>query len=358
MSLDERKQMILKAIVDDYITTAEPVGSKSLVSRHQLPISPATIRNEMADLEDLGYLEQPHTSAGRVPSDKGYRTYVDDLMEVETLPDDQAETIRSVLHENMVEVTSLIRKASTLLSEQTQYASLALSPKCCRNHLKQIKMLMIEPGRALVVVVLSAGLVKDRMVRIPEMLDSVQLMQIAAAIEEGLQGMTLDDITLVAVSTAGKHAPLPDSLLNQVLYEAYISIKQADNLELFMAGSNKLLAYPEFSDINRARTTLDVLAKEGMVAGYLNETSDDTEGPAYMIRIGQEIALEGLENCSFITTTYKIGDTVAGRIGVIGPRRMSYARVIANINFFRMNLNDQIRSLGTGIDRMEGNQNT
>jgi heat-inducible transcriptional repressor len=353
MTLDERKKLILKAVVDDYIETAEPVGSKSLVSRHQLPVSPATIRNEMAELEELGFLEHPHTSAGRVPSDKGYRTYVDELMEVEALPEEDARTIRDVLHENMAEVTGLIRKASTLLSEQTHYTSLALSPKYVKNHLKQIKMLMIEPGRALVVVVLSAGLVKDRMVRIPEILDNAQLMQIAAAIEEGLQGMTLDDITLVAVSSAGKHAPLPESLLNQVLYEAYVSIKQADNLEIYMAGSNKLLAYPEFSDITRAKMTLDVLAKEGMVAGYLNEEIDDRENPAYMIRIGQEIALEGLENCSFITTTYKIGDTVAGRIGVIGPRRMSYAKVISNINFVRMNLNDQIRRLSVGIDRME-----
>jgi heat-inducible transcriptional repressor len=354
MTLDDRKRMILKTVVDDYIATAEPVGSKSLVNRHQLPVSSATIRNEMAELEEMGYLEQPHTSAGRIPSDQGYRTYVDELMEIEALPEDQANAIRTVLQDNMVEVTSLVRKASSLLSEQTHYASLALSPKCCKNHLKQIKMLMIEPGRALVVVVLSAGLVKDRMVRIPEILDSSQLMQIAAAIEEGLQGMTLDDITLVAVSSAGKHAPLPESLLNQVLYEAYVSIKQADNLEVYMAGSTKLLAYPEFNDVGRARAALDMLAKEGMVAGYLNESGDEKAN--YMIRIGQEIALEGLENCSFITTTYKIGDSVAGRIGVIGPRRMSYANVIANINFLRIQLNDQIRRLGTGIDRMEDRQ--
>ncbi|MDD2534284.1 MAG: heat-inducible transcriptional repressor HrcA [Eubacteriales bacterium] len=350
LTLDDRKKMILKAVVDDYIATAEPVGSKSLVSRHQLPVSSATIRNEMAELEELGYLEQPHTSAGRVPSDKGYRTYVDELMEVETLPDDEARIIQDVLRANMAEVTGLIRSASSLLSEQTQYASLALSPKCCKNHLQQIKMLMIEPGRALVVVVLSAGLVKDRMVRIPEMLDSAQLMQIASAIEEGLQGMTLDDITLVAVSAAGKHTPLPDSLLNQVLYEAYVSIKQADNLEVYMAGSNKLLAYPEFADVARAKIALDTLAKEGMVAGYLSETREEADDSTYMIRIGQEIALAGLENCSFVTTTYKFGDTVAGRIGVIGPRRMSYAKVISNINFVRMNLNDQIRRLGAGID--------
>jgi len=131
--LDERKKMILKAIVDDYIETAEPVGSKTLVSRHQLPVSSATIRNEMADLEAMGYLEQPHTSAGRIPSDLGYRTYVDSLMEVEALPAEEARTIRTVLKENMSEVTGLIRKASQLLSEQTQYPSMPCHPNAART---------------------------------------------------------------------------------------------------------------------------------------------------------------------------------------------------------------------------------
>ncbi len=386
MSLDDRKKQILKAIVDDYIETAEPVGSKSLVSRHNFHVSPATVRNEMAELEALGYLEQPHTSAGRVPSDKGYRAYVDSLMQVEDLPVQEAESIRRYLQENMTEVTNLIRKASLILSETTAYTSVVLSPTYHKSHLKQIKMLMIEPGRALVVVVLSAGVVKDRLVRIPDMLDAAQLMQIATAIEDGLAGMTLEDITLVTIATAARATPLPDSLLNQVLYEAYVAIKQADNLELYLDGSHKLLAYPEFADVSKARSALDTLARDGIVAGYLSEikdtesltadgfvsaagpvsaesrtpgaalsllTNDCKARPAYMIRIGQEITLEGFKDCSFVTTTYKIGDTCAGRIGVIGPRRMAYAKVISHINFVKMTLNEQIRRLASGEARME-----
>lgn len=374
MPLDERKRSILKAVIDDYIATAEPVGSKALVNKYHFNVSPATIRNEMADLEEQGYLEQPHTSAGRIPSDKGYRAYVDSLLRVEDLTEDEEDRIRLIMRDSLDELTSLIRKASTILSEKTGYASLALSPQLNRSHLQQIKMLMIEPGRALVVVVLSAGVVKDRLVRIPDILDASQLMQIAAAIEEGLSGMTLDDITLVTVASAARHTKMPDNLLNQVMYEAYVAIKQADNLEVYMDGAHKLLSYPEFQDVHKAREYLDILNRDGIIAGYMTEfkgpgegtdaggeTPEDTghaatDHPSYVVRIGQEIMLDGLKDCSFITTTYKMGDVIAGRIGVIGPRRMAYGKVISNISFIKHTLNEQIRRLATGKDRMEVHQ--
>lgn len=375
MGLNDRKNQILKAVVDDYIGSAEPVGSKNLVNKYNFNVSPATIRNEMAELEELGYLEQPHTSAGRIPSDKGYRAYVDNLLQVDELPRAEADKIRSFLRDNMDEVTQLIRKAAAVLSEKTDYTSLVLSPQYKRSHLKQIKMLMIEPGKALVVVVLSAGVVKDRLVRIPEMLDAGQLMQIAAAIEDGLSGMTLDDITLVTVAAAARQTPLPEALLNQVMYEAYLSIKQADHLDLYLDGSHRMLAQPEFQDVRKAHDFLETLNRDKLIAGYMSELkeSDNTahddafydgdnsrterpkrsEDPAYMVRIGQEIMLDGLQDCSFITTSYKIGETVAGRIGVIGPRRMTYGKVISHINFVKMTVNDQIRKLANGESRME-----
>lgn len=385
MQLNDRKKSILKAVVDDYVSTAEPVGSKALVSKFHFAVSSATVRNEMAELEELGYLEQPHTSAGRIPSDKGYRAYVDDLMQVEDLPEDETAKIRDYFRDSMDELTGLIRKASSLLSDRTGYASLALAPQMRRSHLKQIKMLMIEPGKALVVVVLSAGIVKDRLVRIPELLDAAQLLQISTAIEEGLSGMKLDDITLVTVFSAARNALLPDSLLNQVLYEAYIAIKQADHLEIYIDGTNKLLSYPEFHDIHKAREYLDTLARDGMIAGYMSEMKDQdavlqpvqskgmqdlaeaAEGvqgfpgtnPAgqdrqsYMIRIGQEIMLDGLKDCSFVTTTYKLGDVIAGRIGIIGPRRMAYGKVISNISFVRQSINEQFKRLARSGDKRE-----
>jgi heat-inducible transcriptional repressor len=383
--LDQRKQEILKAVVDDYIETAEPVGSKNLIARHAFSVSSATIRNEMAELEEQGYLEHPHTSSGRIPSDKGYRAYVDNLLRPIDLPVEEAERIRACLRDCLDEVTELIRRATSILSENTGYTSLILTPQLRKGQLKQIKMLMIEPGRALVVVVLAAGVVKDRLVRIPSVIDSAQLMQVAAAIEEGLSGMKLDDITLVTVASAARKSELPESLLNQVLYEAYIAIKQADNLEVYMDGTNKVLSYPEFHDIHKARGFFDALSRDKLIAGYMNELreddaftsspeteanqsaepvhstresglqiagpglSRDSRRPAYMVRIGQEIALDGLSDCSFVTTAYRIGETVAGHMGVIGPRRMAYDKVISNINFIKMALDDQMRRI-TGIE--------
>lgn len=377
MALDARKKQILKAIVDDYIETVEPVGSKNLVQKYGLDVSSATVRNEMAELESLGYLEQPHTSAGRVPSDKGYREYVDSLMDVGHLSEEEIDDIRVHIRENVDEVTRLLKKAAGVLTEKTGYTSVALTPRMGDSHFQQLKMMMIEPGRVLVVVVLSAGLVRDRIARVPELIDEEQLRRVARAIESELSGMRLEDITMVTVSTAGHKVKLPESLLNQVLYEAYVSIKQSENLEMYMEGHNKLLSFPEFQDVRKARELFDTLSRDGIVAGYLNESGDaemahhigppenalattpaaegsaahiETPRQPFMIRIGQEIALEGLQDCSFVTTTYRLGERVIGRIGVVGPRRMEYSRVVSHIGFIRSAI-DEFGMRLTGGDR-------
>lgn len=345
MPLDFRKKQILQAIVDDYIESAEPVASKALVSKHDFHVSSATVRNEMADLEVMGYLEQPHTSAGRIPSDKGYREYVDSLMHVDELSREESQEISKRITESFDELTVLLRKASSTLADQTGYMSLALSPRLHKSYLTQLKMLMIEPGKVLVVVVLSAGVVKDRIARISDYLTADQLFQISNSIEAGLCGKSLEEITLVTVTSAVKDARVPDMLLNQVLYEAYTSIKQADNLEVYMEGTNHMLSFPEFHDNKSARCLFDTLSRDGIIAGYLNEVTENNITPSYMIRIGQEIQLEGLQDCSFITTTYNIGDKVAGNIGVIGPKRMDYSKVISQISFVRNTINEQMKRL-------------
>lgn len=357
MALDERKKVILKAVVDTYIETAEPVGSKTLSVNNHLDVSSATIRNEMAELEADGYLLHPHTSAGRVPSDKGYREYVDNLITFKKMTPGEHRKVREYFQSGFEEITSLLHQASAALANNTGYTSMTLTPRFKQNQFKQLKMLMIEPGRILMVVVLDQGVVKDRLVRIMDVLDDSQLNQIAVAIEQGLSGLSVEEITLITVELAGKKSSVPENLLNQILYEAYVSIKQADNLEVYMDGSNKMLAYPEFSDINRARDFMDTLARRGMVAGYLDEVSRTYEENAsvfpeierkhpYMIRIGQEILLSGFQDCSFVTTTYKLGDKIAGSIGVIGPKRMEYAKVISQVNFVRNVVNDEIRKIG------------
>lgn len=344
MTLDSRKQKILQAIVDDYIETAEPVASKALVAKYDFQLSSATVRNEMADLEELGYLEQPHTSAGRIPSDKGYREYVDSLMHVDRLTPNEEKEISGRITKSFDELTGLLRNASSALAENTGYVSLALTPRLRKSYLTQLKMLMIEPGKVLVVVVLSAGVVKDKIARVPDFLSAEQLFSISKSVESGLCGRPLDEITLITVTSTVKNMDLPDILLNQILYETYTAIKQADNLEVYMDGASQMLSFPEFHDNARARNLFDTLTTNGMLAGYVTEMNDD-QPAKYMIRIGQEIQLEGLKDCSFVTTTYHVGDRIAGNIGVIGPKRMDYAKVVSQISFVRSTINDQIQML-------------
>ena len=350
MALDERKKQVLQAIVDDYVTTYEPVGSKTLIERHDFTVSSATLRNEMAELERLGFLEKPHTSAGRIPSDKGYREYVDSLLKVDNLTEDEKREIEGKISDSVDEVTDLLKNAADTLSETTGFVSIAMSPRLHGSYLMQLKILMIEPGKALVVVVLSAGVVKDKVVRIPNFLTSEQLMKISNAVERHVTGKSLDEITYITLATSAKEdAKVPDALLNQVIYEAYTAIKQAERLDVYLQGEHRMLSLPDFSELSRARDLLGTLSRDGMVAGYVSEIErtarDEGREDTYMIRIGQEIALDGLDDCSFITTTYKLGDTISGNIGIIGPKRMDYSKVISQINFVRKKLNDGIRRL-------------
>lgn len=340
--MDERKKQILKAVVEDYVMSAEPVGSKALIERHNLGVSSATIRHEMADLEAKGYLEKPYTSAGRVPSDKGYRSYVNELLEVSEVSKRQAIAMRSMFSDSLVELTDLIRQAAAVLSAQNDYVSLALTPTYGNSRLRQVKLLMIEPGKVLVVVVLAAGLVKDRLVRISDQISGEQLDRVGKAIEEGLAGKKLSDITLVTVAGTVTDQPLPDSLLNQVVYEAYVSIKQAEHLDLYIEGTHRLLAQPEYRDVDKAHRFMQALGQKKTVAGYIAElqgTEDLTCGQ-YLVRIGQEITLDGFEDTSFVTSTYCVNGEVFGQIGVIGPRRMDYGKIISQIRFINRQLHE------------------
>lgn len=359
MTISKRRQQILKAVIDDYILTSEPVGSKRLVDQYDLGVSSATVRSEMSQLEDMGYLSQPHTSAGRIPSDLGYREYVDNLMEVEELKPEEQKRIRQTLELHSSELMETLRTVAMILSRQSGYASVAVSPRTRNTLLEQIKMLVIEPGKVLVVVVLSQGVVKDRVVRLPDVLTNEMMNQIALTLEQNVSGYHLDDITLVTLQTATDDIELPDSLLNQVLYEAYVSIKQADHMDTYIEGVPNLFQHPEFREATRAYHVVDALTTEGFIAGFLNNplsaesvaykeidvaesggfTTRDL-APAgrandFLIRIGQELQVQGLEECSFVTTSYHLGDDLHGRIAVVGPKRMHYEKVVSEIRFVR-----------------------
>lgn len=351
MVLDQRKKDVLRAIVEDYIETAEPVASKTLVEKYRLPVSSATVRNTMVELEHMGYLEQPHTSAGRVPSDLGYRKYIEQLMPMNTVNKKNQFDIVNTLSPHIDEMKDLLKSVSWVLSEGTGYTSLAVSPRLAASSLKQLKMLMIEPGKVLLVIVLSAGLVKDKIIRLPDVLSPNQLNDLSQAIEKHLDGVKLQDITLVTVQSSMHNSDLPESLLNQVAYEAYNVIKQADNLETYIDGVPKLFSHPEFRDTDRAGAFMHALRNDGLIIGMMEDTDQTTidrsdehipgtrlinvDKPQFMIRIGQELQQAEFKDCSFVAATCRFPGQISGSIGVIGPRRMEYSRVISHISFVR-----------------------
>ncbi len=372
--MDDRAKMILQAIVNSYVELCEPVGSKYLVEKYNLNLSSATVRNVMSWLEEEGYLEKPHTSAGRVPSDKGYRAYVNNLPYLPPISVKKQAEFRDYLDKQIDEASDLIIRAADYLAEQTAFVSIALSPDYSSAQLQQLKILMIEPGSALVVLVISAGIVHDRLIRVPDLLDRDQLNRIGNAVETAVKGKALNDITLLMVTTAAEDTDLPEALINQVVYETYTSIKQMDNLDVYIDGSHRLLGQPEFQDIDRAQRFFHAINKPQIVAGYMsdiqkeeadlraekkqeesadsvsldNESEAETtkqKRDAYMLRIGQEIALQGLEDMSFISTVYRISDEISGQLAVIGPKRMRYGEIISQVKFINKTLSEASEEL-------------
>ncbi len=372
--MDDRAKMILQAIVNTYVELCEPVGSKYLVEKYNLNLSSATVRNVMSWLEEEGYLEKPHTSAGRVPSDKGYRAYVNNLPYLPPISVKKQAEFRDYLDKQIDEASDLIIRAADYLAEQTAFVSIALSPDYSSAQLQQLKILMIEPGSALVVLVISAGIVHDRLIRVPDLLDREQLNRIGNAVEAAVKGKALNDITLLMVTTAAEDTDLPEALINQVAHETYTSIKQMDNLDVYIDGSHRLLGQPEFQDIDRAQRFFHAINKPQIVAGYMSDIqkeeadlqADKKQGEsadsvaldkereaetrkqkrdAYMLRIGQEIALQGLEDMSFISTVYRISDEISGQLAVIGPKRMRYGEIISQIKFINKTLSEASEEL-------------
>lgn len=354
LPLDERKREILKAVVADYVLTAMPVGSKSLVKRHDLHYSAATIRNEMAELEEMGYLEKPHTSAGRIPSDVGYRLYVDELIEPTPLSAKEQMQVRSELTRAFDNIDHLLSSAAEYLSGQTGYASVLLAPETDNSYIKHIRMLSPEPGRIMIIVVLQAGLMHNRLVRVSDIFTSEQLRSIAAAIENSVRRKPLNKIDLLTIEQAKENVEIPGTLTDQLIYEAWLAIKQADKPEACVKGMPNLLRYPEFQDPSKAGKVFDVLSNNKALCGVINagtlpesEAAQANEQAYYSIRIGQELIDSDFSDCSLVSSVYSLHGQQVGKINVIGPRRMNYEQVVSRVNFISQTLNEILNDAET-----------
>ena len=336
MRLDERKYLILQAIIDDYIMTAMPVGSRTISRKAGVGYSPATIRNEMSDLEELGYLDQPHTSAGRVPSNKAYRLYVDHLMKTVKLSPDERERMHEHLVDKSKRVENVIRSAADVLSDATKYTSVIVAPKLGTLRIKHVQLVPVADRTALMIIVTSAGIVKDAVIRVPEGLDADDLYSISRMLTQKLADKPLEAVRQ-AFSEMLRNAEQSRKLLGETLSVIEQKLENGgDASDVVIGGSANLLEYPEYSDVNKARNFLAVLESKDTVRRLLSRDG----GMEITIRIGPENQMPELNDCSIVTASYRVGDHSSGTLGIIGPTRMNYNRVISVLDFMGRALSD------------------
>lgn len=337
--LNERKMQILKTLIDDYVQTAQPVGSRTISKKYELGLSSATIRNEMADLEEMGYITQPHTSAGRVPCDKGYRFYVDHLMQAHTLAMEEIAQIRTAMELRMNEINAIIHRATNIISMFTGYASIAISPSLTQVMLKTVQIVPVDDKKALVVVVSSGGIVKNRVVRLETETTSDILLKLSSYLHEKLngqmtQGIQYPDIDDIVRQT-GINAEAAASILDGVVQ----CLKGIDQSELIMNGTMNLLNHPEFNDLLKVREVLELFNDQEVIKVLMNAAMRKSD---LNVQIGKENPLETMHDCSLVTASYSLGDTEAGALGIIGPTRMSYAKVVSSMRYIQKLINSEI----------------
>ncbi|MGF7056366.1 heat-inducible transcriptional repressor HrcA [Brassicibacter mesophilus] len=338
MMLDERKLRVLQAIIQSYISSAEPIGSRTISKKYDLGVSSATIRNEMSDLEELGYLVQPHTSAGRIPSDKGYRLYVNRLLQSANIDFILRQDIKSILMKEIGEIDTIIQNAAKILSKVTNYTSLAIAPQLKKGQLKHIQLIPIDETKILVVIVTNSGVVKNTVLRVDNEIALEQLNMITNFLNENLRGYTIEEISSgIHEKLVNEMYSLKDSISNIVP----IIIQTLDDtaeIQLYSDGVTKIFNFPEYNDINRAKEFISFIENKNTVVDMmLNSNFNDIE-----VRIGNENSYDEIKNCSVITATYSINGKTIGKIGVIGPTRMDYSNVISTVRSLSLDLNEII----------------
>ena len=337
MELNERKLNILKAIVKDYIDTAEAVGSRSISKRYDLGISAATIRNEMADLEELGYLIQPHTSSGRVPSEKGYKLYVNSLMGSTELSDEEKIIIEECIKQNVSNIKDLIHETSKLLSQLTNYTTVAVTKGLVnQSNIKHIQLVNMNNNEILLIVVTDKGDIKNAYISNDSYLEQSKLNLISDNLTKRLEGKSITEIdnNLIAFIKyeISEYSILIDNLINALSFNIV-----EDDLSVSLNGATNILNYPEFNDVIKARSFFNMLEKKETITTMVK--SKGIQKDNINITIGSDNDCEIAKECSIVTATYNIDKDLVGKISFIGPTRMDYARIYAIVNYMSLLFN-------------------
>lgn len=344
MELDERKEKILKAIIQTYLETGEPVGSRTISKYSDLNLSSATIRNEMSDLEEMGYIVQPHTSAGRIPSDKGYRFYVDQIIKEK---DSQVSQMQELMIQRVDRMELLLKQLAQLLAANTNYTTLISGPSYHQSKLKFVQLSRVEKKKLLVVIVVEGNIIRNSFVTLEEGLSDEEILNMNILLNNSLNGLTIKEINLGVITKlkeqAGSHRKVVDLVLSEVS-EAIQA--QDEDLQIYTSGATNIFRYPELSDTEKASGLLSTLEQKELLKGLFegqeqNEGADP--GTEIQVYIGDELPVQTMKDCSVVTANYVLGDGLRGTIGIVGPKRMDYEKVVSTLRNLVNQLNETFK---------------
>ncbi len=339
MDLDDRKKTILKAIIQTYLETGEPVGSRTISKYTDLNLSSATIRNEMSDLEEMGYILQPHTSAGRIPSDKGYRLYVDELMQEK---EQEVTEIKELMIEKTDRLEKVLKQVVRVLASNTNYATMITGPVYHQTKLKFIQLSRVTETQVLAVIVAEGNLMKNQLIDLEEAIDDEQLLKLNLLLNTQLNGLTLGEISLEMIQRMKQQAGIHSKVIGQVVDTVAEAIQgDEEDTPIYTSGATNIFKYPELADTTRASQLISALEDKRELVDMLKETSpgeDDASGTGIQIYIGKESPIQTMSDCSVVTASYDLGEGMKGTIGIIGPKRMDYENVVDNLKTLKVQL--------------------
>lgn len=327
--LNERKKKILQIIIEDYISSAEPVGSRTIARKYDLGLSPATIRNEMSDLELLGYLEQPHTSAGRIPSAQAYRFYVDALIEPGTLTDNDMALIDGWYNERRRNIDDIFQSTAKILSRMTQNVSMVLTNQQTIANFCYLKFLPLDSQHAILCIVADDGSIDTNVIDIPLGMSSEEMDYLAGKMSKLLEDRNLSDISVEILQTVHTDV-VEDKLIFSSLLQAVRKMTgRRQEQKVFLGGTKQLLNQPEFRDVERVRNLLGILEEEKVLKDLLQGGEDS----GLKVTIGSENKFTGIQDCSMAQATYRLNGQIVGTMAVLGPTRMEYGKVISVMDY-------------------------
>lgn len=337
MRLDDRKWKIFNAIIKTYLETGEPVGSRTISKYADLNLSSATIRNEMADLEEMGLIVQPHTSAGRIPSDQGYRMYVDYLMEQK---DKEVKEMQDMMIQKQDRMEAVLKQVVKVLANNTNYATMISAPQYHRTKLKFIQLSIINETQLLAVVVAEGNIVKNKVLNFEHGLNNEMLLKLNILLNTALNGLAMEEINLGLITKLKEQAGIHSDVVSKVLDTVAETIQMDDEMEIYTSGATNIFKYPELSDSSKASELINAFEEKKELASLVAESMAQTSDTGIQVYIGNEAPIQNMKDCSVVTATYELGSGIKGTIGIIGPKRMDYENVVDNLKTLKVQLDN------------------